>query len=140
MNRSTLAAAALLAGALTLACDSSESTAAEDHTPVRVELAVNGTAMTTDTLFLPAGQTVTVRVTFFNAADDNLDDVEGEHYSLLTFNPGTLATATADAAHHYSHSVVVQAAAATIGTVDIGFGHDALADENTLSGVPVKVQ
>jgi hypothetical protein len=122
------------------ACSSKESTTApDDHDPVRVVLSVNGTAMTGDTLFLPAGMTVTVRGTFYNAADESLDDVEDAHFSLLTFDPAGLATATPDAAHHYTHSVAVQGAVDETGTVDIGFGHDALADEHTLTA-PVKIQ
>lgn len=125
---------------LTAACgDSKEPIAVEDHSPARVVLAVNGTAMTTDTLFLPAGQTVAVRATFYNAADESLDDVETEHYSLLTFVPAGLATATIDAAHHYTYSVQVQGAAGTAGNVDIGYGHDGLADEHTLTA-KVKIQ
>jgi hypothetical protein len=125
---------------LTGACDDSkEPIAAEEHIPVRVTLAVNGTAMTTDTLFLPAGQTVTVRATFYDAADESLDDVETSHYSLFTFSPAGLGTATIDAAHHYTQSVQVQGAAGAIGDLDIGYGHDALADEHTLTA-KVKIQ
>jgi hypothetical protein len=140
MSRSLLFSALGVCAILSSACDDSkEPVAAEDHSPVRVTFAVNGAAMTTDTLFLPAGQTVTVRATFYNAADDNLDDVETEHFSLLTFIPAGLATATIDAAHHYTHTVQVQGAAGTVGDVDIGYGHDALADEHTLTA-KVKIQ
>ncbi|HSB53922.1 MAG TPA: hypothetical protein VLD58_06180 [Gemmatimonadales bacterium] len=120
------------------ACNSDEATATEDHTPVRMLLIVGTDTMTTDTLFLPAGGNVTVRGSFYTAADDNLDDHEGEHWSRLTFNPGTLATAAVDSAHHYSHEVTVQGAAGSTGTVEVGYGHDVLADEHTLSA-PVKI-
>lgn len=120
------------------ACGSDEATATEDHTPVRMALIVDGDTMTTDTLFLPAAGTVTVRGVFFNAADESLDPHEGEHWSKLTFNPGTLATAAVDSAHHYQHTVAVLAAAGTTGSVDVGYGHDELADEHTLT-TPVKI-
>ena len=126
---------------LASACSDDETTnEGGGHTPVRVVLAVNGTQMTGDTLFLPAGQTVTVRGTFYNASDENLDDVETSHFSKLTFNPGTLGTATVDLNAHYSHSVQVLGAASSTGTLEIGYGHDELADEHTLTGIPVKIQ
>ena len=137
----TLLLSALSVGAIftASACSNNESSSGPDeHDPARVVLIVNTDIMTNDTLFLPAGQAVTVRGSFFNAADDHLDDVESEHYSMLTFDPTTLATSVEQAAHHFSHDVTVQAAAGTEGMVDIGFGHDALADEVTLHA-PVKI-
>jgi len=139
MNRlllSALGVGAILAGS---ACDSNESTKEGDaHDPARVVLSVNGTAMTGDTLFLPFGQTVTVRGTFYTAADDNLDDHETEHWSKLTFDPNTLAAAAVDVDHHYSHQVTVNGTADAKGMVDIGYGHDELADEHTLHA-PVRI-
>lgn len=120
------------------ACGSDEAIASEDHTPVRMVLIVGTDTMTTDTLFLPAGQTVTVRGSFYNAADESLDDAEPEHWSKLTFTPGALATAVVDNAHHYSHTVEVLAQAGDIGSVDVGYGHGSDADEHTLSA-PVKI-
>ncbi len=139
MNRVFTSSVIGLGAALAIGgCGSDEATASEDHTPVRMLLIVGSDTMTTDTLFLPAGQTVTVRGSFYTAADDNLDDHEAEHWSRLSFNPGTLATAVVDGAHHYSHEVAVQGAPNATGTVEVGYGHDALADEHTLSA-PVKV-
>lgn len=120
------------------ACGGDEATATEDHTPVRMVLIVGADTMTTDTLFLPASQTVVVRGIFINAGDESLDPAEGEHWSKLTFNPGALATAAVDTARHYQHVVEVHAASGTIGSVDVGYGHDELADEHTLSA-PVKI-
>lgn len=128
-----------IAGLGLAACDSSEPVAAEDHDPVSVTLAVDGVTNPDGKLHLPAGQTVTVRATFLNAEGDNLDDVEDEHFSLLTFTPTTIADATPDAVAHFSHDVVVNAAATTTGTVMVGFGHDALADEHSLGPIDVVV-
>ncbi len=121
-------------------CSSDETTATEDHDPVSVTLSVNGVTNPDGKLHLPEGQTVTVRATFLNAAGDNLDDVEGEHFSLLTFTPAGIATATVDPAAHYSQQVVVNAAAPATGTVMVGFGHDALADEHSLGPIDVVVE
>ena len=140
MNRPFLSALGVGAILAASACDSNESTKeGDEHDPVRVVLSVNGTAMTGDTLFLPVGMTdVIVRGTFYNSADESLDDVETEHFTQLTFDPTTLATAAIDLDHHYTHSLDVQGAANAIGTVHIGFGHDALADEHSLSA-PVRI-
>jgi hypothetical protein len=133
---SLLAMSAIFAAA---ACNSDESTKETDeHDPERVVFIVDGDTLAGDSLFIPVGQTVTVRMIFYNHADVSLDDVEGEHWSKLSFDPGTLATATVDNAHHFSQSVVVNGAANTKGIVDIGFGHDELADEHTLHA-PVRI-
>ncbi len=129
----------LAAGALLAACSDSNEPAAEDHTPVRFEVAVNGTLVTDDTLRLSTGGTDSVRLTFYNQSDENLDVAEDEHFSLLTFTPATGLVSTMDATHHYRHAVAVTATAGDTGTVDIGFGHDTLADENTFS-LPFKIQ
>lgn len=139
MNRLLLSALGVGAILAASACDSSESTGEGDaHDPARVVLSVNGAAMTGDTLFLPFGQTVTVRATFYTAANDNLDDQETEHWSTLTFDPTTLAAAAVDVDHHYSHQVTVNGTADAKGMVDIGYGHDELADEHALHA-PVRI-
>lgn len=133
---SALSLGAILAGS---GCNSDESTKETDeHDPTRVVFIVAGDTLTGDSLFIPAGQTVLVRGIFFNAADENLDDVEGEHWSKLSFDPGTLATAVVDVDHHFQHEVTVNGAANAKGIVDVGFGHDELADEHTLH-VPVRI-
>jgi len=131
---SLFATAALLA-----ACSDSNEPAAEDHTPVRLELAVNGTAMADDTVRLTAGGSDTVRVTFYNAGDENLDAHEDDHYSALTFLPATGLTSTVDSTHNFRHEVVNTLAAGVTGDIDIGYGHDAAADEHTFT-VAYKVE
>ncbi len=123
------------AATLLSACNSDEATGAENHTPVRLDLLVNGTAMPDDTLRLHAGQTDTVRLTFWNSDDEDLDVAEGEHYSALTFTPAAGFAVTIDTTHHFRHAVVVTAAGGTSGSVNVGYGHDALADEESF---PVK--
>lgn len=131
--------ALLLTGALLAACSDSNEPPAEDHTPVRLELAVNGAAMADDTVRLTAGGSDTVRFTFFNAGDENLDAHEDDHYSSLTFVPATGLTSTIDSTHHFRHEVVNTAAPGTTGDIDIGYGHDAAADEYTFT-VAYKVE
>jgi len=130
--------ALVAAGALLAACGDSNEPAAEDHTAVRFGVAVNGTPFT-DTLRLTAGGTDSVRLSFFNQSGENLDVAEDEHFSLLTFTPATGLTATMDATHHFRHGVAVTATAGDTGTVAIGYGHDALADEETFF-LPFKIQ
>jgi hypothetical protein len=139
-HRSRFAPSALLlTGALLAACSDSNEPPAEDHTPVRLELAVNGVAMADDTVRLTAGGSDTVRVTFYNVGDENLDVAEDEHYSTLTFLPATGLASTLDTIHHFRHEVVNTVAAGTPGNLDIGYGHDAAADEYSFT-VAYKVE
>ena len=85
-------------------------------------------------------QAVTVRATFFNAAGDNLDDVEDAHFSRLVFDPAGTATATMDPSAHYSHEVIVNVAAPATGTLMVDLGHDAAADEHSLGPIDVVVE
>jgi hypothetical protein len=129
---------AVITATLVGACGSNEP-AAEDHVAVRVDLSVNGLLMADDTIRLTDAGTDTVRLTFYNQSDENLDVAEGEHFSLLTFTPATGLAVTMDPAHHFRHEVIVTAAAGTTGTVDIGYGHDAAADEEAFA-VAYKVE
>lgn len=123
----------LVSGLVLAACGDSNEPEAEDHTPVRIEATVNGGAVITDdTLRLTAAAGIdSVRLTFYNAADENLDIAEDEHFSLLTFTPAAGITATVATDRHFRHAVEVTAPAGTAGDVEVGYGHDAAADENT---------
>ncbi|HET6797490.1 MAG TPA: hypothetical protein VFH40_10060 [Gemmatimonadales bacterium] len=76
-----------------------------------------------------AGQTVRVRLKFVNSQGEDLDIVESEHCAGLTFDPGSLATATRLSTNHYQLDVTGQAPGS--GTLQVSFGHDELADEHT---------
>jgi hypothetical protein len=119
------------AAALTLACSSSEAPA-EDHNPVAFD--IDGVVTdTSDTVVFAAGTNDTVVLTFFNAANDNLNDVEAEHFSTMTFTPPDSITATRLSAHHFQQHLVIGNVAGQVGDLDIGFGHDTLADEHSFS-------
>ncbi|HEU5154100.1 MAG TPA: hypothetical protein VFU03_05185 [Gemmatimonadales bacterium] len=141
MTRGRIGSSLLAIAAIAIAgCSSDEAVAAEDHDPVSVTFAVNGITNPDGKLHLLEGQTVTVRATFVNAGGDDLDDIEDSHFSSLTFDPAGIATATIDPNAHYSHEIEVTAAAATTGTVTVGFGHDDQADEHSLGPIDVVVE
>jgi hypothetical protein len=119
-----------------LACDSTESNGPDDHTPASYQILVAG-ALRTAPYGFTAGQTVRVQLKFFNAAGEDLDDVESTHFAGLTFAPGTLATVVVVAGHHYQFDLT--AGAVATGTLTVSFGHDAAADEKVFSAVAVAI-
>jgi hypothetical protein len=115
------------AGALALAaCGGDETQPGEDHTPVDYNILVDDVPVTAPYLFQD-GETVRVRIQFFNAAQENLDDVEAGHFARLTFNPTTLATAVRQADHHFQFDVTGGTQGS--GTMTVSYGHDDAADE-----------
>lgn len=138
MHTSRLLAGSALALALVIgACNSDEATNIDEHNPDNVTFIVDGDTLATDTLVLNAGVDNTVRI-IFTEGTDNLDDVEPQHYSSLIFTP-VAGTAVLDTTAHFTHLVTVTAASGDTGHVDVGFGHDTLADEHSFSR-PYKVQ
>ncbi len=132
VSRFSLAGALLLAAA----CGSDETAPVEDHTPASYNLIVNDVPQTSPYV-LTAGQTSRVQIKFFNAAGDDLDDVEAEHFGGLTFTPTSLATATRLADHHFQFDVTAPNVGS--GTLQVSFGHDDTADEKTFSPVNLNV-
>jgi hypothetical protein len=133
-SRTLLPLAAL--AVLIAACSDNEAPPAEDHTPVSYNLLVNDVAVTAPYTFT-SGQTVRVRVKFFNAAQEDLDDVESSHFGGITFNPASLATAVRLLDHHYQFDVT--GGTAGTGTLQVGYGHGELADEVTFTPVDVTI-
>jgi hypothetical protein len=135
--RSTLLRLATCAALpLTVACGGEEAQSTEDHTPVTYTLFVDGVE-TAPPLILTPGQTVRVRLKFFNAADENLDDVETEHFGGLTFDPSSLASVARVSDHNYQLDVT--GGTSGTGTVQVSYGHDEAADEHTFKLVAVTV-
>jgi hypothetical protein len=132
VSRLSLVGALLLAAA----CGSDETAPAEDHTPATYNLIVDDVPQAAP-YALTAGQTSRVQIKFFNAAGEDLDDVEADHFAGLTFNPIALGTATRLADHHFQFDVTAPSAGS--GTLQVGYGHDDAADEKTFNPVAVTV-
>jgi hypothetical protein len=113
---------------VTSACSDNEAPPAEDHTPVRYSVLVDDVPVTPP-YTLATGETVRVRLKFFNAAEEDLDEVESTHFGGLTFNPASLATAVRVAGHNYQFDVT--GGTAGTGTVEVGYGHNEQADEHS---------
>jgi hypothetical protein len=122
---------------LAAACGGDETAPpADDHTPVSYTVLIDDLPAVAPYTFT-AGQTVRVRLKFLNAASEDLDDVEPSHFAGLTFNPASLATATRLADHHFQFDVAGGTEGS--GTMQVGFGHDDLADETTFPAANVVV-
>jgi hypothetical protein len=136
MRSTLLRLAACAALPLAVACGGDETQATEDHTPVTFTILVDGTEASPP-LTLTPGQTVRVRLKFFNAADEDLDDVEAEHFGGLTFDPSSLASVVRVSDHNYQFDVT--GGTPGTGTVQVSYGHDEGADEHTFKLVAVTV-
>ena len=113
-----------------------ETQAADQHTPVSYSVLIDSVPATAP-FDLTAGQTVRVQIKFLNALNDDLDDVESEHFAGLTFTPTSLATAVRDPNHHYRFDVTPGSSG--VGTLVVSFGHDELADETSFPAATVTV-
>ena len=133
-----LMAVSAAALALTIGgCSSDEAAAPHDHAPASAKLFVNNVDVTAN-LVLPAGAVTRVVVKFYHDDGDEILGTELDHYAALNFSPGALATTAGVADTHYAFDVSAQAVAGT-GTMLVGWGHDALADELSFGPFPVTV-
>jgi hypothetical protein len=128
------APAALSAAAIT-GCGDTEAPSLTDHTPTTYDILVNNVALTAP-YTLTAGQTVRVRIKFFNAEQQDLDPVEGTHFGGLIFSPTSLVT-VARVDHNFQFDVT--GGTAGTGTLQVGYGHDEAADEHTFDPEAVTV-
>jgi hypothetical protein len=126
----------LLTAILATACSDNEAPPAEDHTPVEYDILVNEVAVNAPYRFT-AGQTVRVRIKFLNAAGEDLDEVEDSHFGGLTFEPASLATVVRVPDHNYQFDVT--AGGPGSGILQVGYGHEAAADERVLPSAAVTV-
>ena len=125
------------AGALALAaCGGDETQPNEDHVPVDYSVLIDDVPVTAPYLFQD-GETVRVRLQFFNRNQENLDDVEAGHFARLTFNPTALATAVRLADHHFQFDVTGGTEGS--GTMTVSYGHDDAADEVSFDAEQVTV-
>ena len=126
----------LLAPFVVSACD--EMAPEEGHHPHSAKLFVGGTELTPD-IVLVANGPVRVEVRFFAEDGDDISDaIEVDHFTSLTFTPGTLATVTDVLGASFQKNLAVGAPAT--GTVTIGYGHDAAADEESFGPFTVTVR
>jgi hypothetical protein len=130
LPRSAYRLAASAAIAFSAACGDETAPTGDDHTPTSYKVLIEGTEASAPYTFV-AGQTVRVQLKFFNAALEDLDDVESGHFAALRFSPASLATAAPVADHHFQFDGTGGTAGA--GTVEIGYGHDAQADEHSFT-------
>jgi hypothetical protein len=118
------------------ACGGDQTAPVEDHTPTTYNVLFNEIAATSPYSFL-VGQTVRLRLKFFNAAGEDLDNVEAELFANLTFNPADLVTVARVPGHNFQFEVT--GANAGTGTMVVTFGHDSLADQTSFPSQPVNV-
>jgi len=127
--------------ALATACggggDATAPAAPPDHTPTTYKLIVNGIPKTAP-YSLATKQQVTIQIKFFNAAGEDLDAVEAEHFGGLTLNPASLGTVTRVTDHHYQFLVATSPTPVS-GTLTVSFGHDEPANEVSFDPAPLEV-
>ena len=132
--RTLLPLAALTA--VVTACSDTEAPPHEDHTPVSYTIQVNDVPVTEPYTFV-SGQPVLVRIKFFNAAQEDLDEVESTHFGGLTFDPASRATAVRVADHNYQFDVT--GGVPGTGTLVVSYGHSEQADEHTFEPAAITV-
>jgi hypothetical protein len=126
----------LLTAFLTAACGDNEAPPAEDHVPTSYSMTINDVQASPPYTFT-SGETVRVRLTFRNAASENLDEVEDSHFAGLTFEPGSRATVVRVAENNYQFDVT--GGSSGTGTLQVSYGHDAAADEHIFDEEPVTI-
>ena len=125
----------LLAPIMVVSCGD-ETAPDEGHHPHSARLFV-GAIDVTSNFSLATTTTVVVEVRFYNEAGDLITGIESDHFASLTFTPGALATVT-DVVDNNFHKSVTAGAPGT-GTVMVGYGHDAAADEESFGPFNVTV-
>ena len=128
-------APAALAGIL-VACGDDETNPSQDHTPVNYDILIDGQAASAPYTFVE-GETVRLQIKFFNQANEDLDDVEGDHFGGVTFNPSSLASVSRVSGHNYQFDVTGGTQGS--GTLQVRFGHADPPDEVTFPGETVTV-
>jgi hypothetical protein len=135
-NRTLLAVVPAFVVAVSACGGGDELQSNEDHTPVEHQVLIDDLPVSHPYTFV-AGRAAHVRIKFFNAAGEDLDSEEAGHFARLTFTPITLATAERREDHHFQFDVT--GGSPGTGTVQIGYGHDDIADEVILGPDPVTV-
>jgi hypothetical protein len=132
--------AATTALAFTLAACSSNEAPAENHPEPESAKLFNATTHTElpQPYVLPTGVTTRVDVHYYGAdGADITSELIADHYSSLTFTPTSFATVASVTGARFVHDVTVDAAAGGTSELQIGWGHDTLADERSFGPYPV---
>ena len=125
----SLTPALILLTALASGACSDNEAPSEDHTPATYSIQVDDVPVSAP-YTLVEGQTVRVRIKFFNAAGEDLDEVQDSHFGGLTFEPASLATAVRVTDLNYQFDVT--GGTPGTGTLQVSYGHDETADEHTV--------
>ena len=81
---------------------------------------------------LVSGATTRVEVHYFDAdGDDISNELIAEHFTSLTFDPGTFATVSSVTDAKFQRDVLVSAAIGGTAALTVGYGHDEAADSRS---------
>lgn len=117
--------------ALTLAvaaCGDDETSPTDEHTPAAARVFHEGVEVT-DPMTFTVGAIVRLEVRFYDAADQEMTDIETEHFASLNFEPSGLAVSQTDVTGHHFQKFVTFRSEPGAGTYSVGFGHDEAADQ-----------
>lgn len=131
---------ATTAFAFTLAaCSSDEEPGGGHDSPESVKLFNAATNEELPTPYtLPSGSTTRIEVHYYNAHGDDInDELIAEHFTSLTFDPGSFATVTSVTDAKFQRDVLVNAEPGTTSQLSVGYGHDEAADSRTFGPYPV---
>jgi hypothetical protein len=119
--------------AFTLAACSDTEAPAGHGTPESVKLFDAGTHIELPQPYtLPTGTTTRVEVHYYDADGDDInDELIAEHFTSLTFDPGTFATVTSVTDAKFQRDVLVNAAPGVTSQLTVGYGHDEAADSRS---------
>lgn len=118
------------------ACED-ETAPLEDHHPFSARLFIGGAQASPNVVLLANGP-VQIETRFYDEDGDQITLIDLDHYTRLTFNPGSIGTVSDDPNHNFRKNVAVGAPAT--GTVTVGYGHDSAADEESFGPFNVTVQ
>ena len=115
------------------ACSSDEDTGGGHDSPESVKLFNAATHEELPTPYtLPSGSTTRIEVHYYNAHGDDINDqLIAEHFTSLTFDPGTFATVSSVTDAKFQRDVLVNAEPGATAQLSVGYGHDEAADSRT---------
>jgi hypothetical protein len=81
---------------------------------------------------LVSGATTRVEVHYYDAdGDDISDELIAEHFTSLTFDPGTFATVSSVTDAKFQRDILVNVAIGGTAALTVGYGHDEAADSKS---------